>query len=284
MRCGLFLQNHRVLIINKEETEMTSSILDAVISTVVSTSKQELIPRYSKVCREHKTDGSIVTEADTVMQEKLQQSLLKLLPNSVVLGEEMSTEQQARALASGKSVWCLDPLDGTSNFAFGIPYFAVSLALIEDGRVSFGLVYDPVRDECFTAENTKAYLNNKIICIETTNLPLQQSTAIIDFKRLTNKLSVALVSNSPFASQRNFGASALDWCWLAVGRGHVYLHGSQNIWDYAAGQFVFECAGGKSQTFTGESVFKHALEKRSALAAVDAGLFKQWRKWIKPYV
>ncbi len=263
---------------------MNQSKLDNVINTIVCIAKEELIPRYNKVCRQHKKDGSIVTEADLVMQEKISQRLIQLFPDSVVLGEEMPTIQQADALASGQAVWCLDPLDGTSNFAFGIPYFAVSLALIENGRVSFGLVYDPVRDECFTATQAKACLNNNAISLEATGLELHQSTAIIDFKRLTKKLSVALVSGSPFASQRNFGASALDWCWLATGRGHVYLHGSQNIWDYAAGQFIFERCGGLSQTLSGEAVFKHALEKRSAIAAVDTTLFEQWCGWMQPYI
>ncbi len=263
---------------------MNKSKLDAVINIVICTAKEELIPRYTKVCRQHKKDGSIVTEADMVMQEKICQSLMQLFPDSIVLGEEMSPEQQASALASGQAVWCLDPLDGTSNFAFGIPYFAVSLAFIENGRVTFGLVYDPVRDECFTATKAKAYLNNGAISLASMDLELHQSTAIIDFKRLSKKLAVALVSDSPFASQRNFGASALDWCWLAIGRGHVYLHGSQNIWDYAAGQFIFERCGGQSQTLNNEPVFKHALEKRSAIAAVDTTIFEQWRDWLQPYV
>ncbi len=258
--------------------------LDVVINAVTSIAKEELVPRYAKVCRQHKKDGSIVTEADLVMQKKISQCLMQLFPDSVVLGEEMPVEQQTHALAGAKMVWCLDPLDGTSNFAFGIPYFAVSLALIEEGSVSFGLVYDPVRDECFSATKAAAYLNNKIINLAPTNLLLHQSTAIIDFKRLTKKLAVALVSDSPFASQRNFGASALDWCWLAIGRGHVYLHGSQNIWDYAAGQLIFNHCGGYSQTLDSEVVFKHALEKRSVIAAVDANLFEQWCNWIKPYI
>ncbi len=264
---------------------MNQSELKIVIDSVVCTAKEELLPCYNKVCRQHKKDGSIVTEADLLMQEKIQQNLLELFPDSVVLGEEMSAEQQTSALASGKAVWCLDPLDGTSNFSFGIPYFAVSLALIEEGHVSFGLVYDPVRDECFTATKANTFLNDNIINLATTGLTLHQSTAIIDFKRLTKKLSTALVSDSPsFASQRNFGASALDWCWLAVGRGHLYLHGSQNIWDYAAGQFIFEGCGGQSQTLDGEAVFKNALEKRSVIAAVDSALFKQWTGWIQPYI
>lgn len=267
--------------------KMNQSELDSVTNMLVRTAKEELVPRYNKVCREHKKDGSIVTEADLVMQEKIQKNLARLFPGMLVLGEEMSEEQQAQALITsrqhGQAVWCLDPLDGTSNFASGIPYFAVSLALIEDGRVSFGLVYDPIRDECFSATESSVCLNNTPVRLPVSGLSLHQSTAIIDFKRLTTRLSVALVSESPFASQRNFGASALDWCWLAVGRGHVYLHGNQNIWDYAAGQFIFERCGGQSQTFDGEPVFKYALEKRSVIAAVDAALFEQWYRWVKVF-
>ena len=72
-------------------------------------------------------------------------------PGTVFLGEEMAADEQARLLAAGQPVWCLDPLDGTANFAAGIPFFAVSLALIVAGEVVAGLVFDPARNECFSA-------------------------------------------------------------------------------------------------------------------------------------
>jgi myo-inositol-1(or 4)-monophosphatase len=73
---------------------------------------------------------------------------------------------------------------------------------------------------------------------------------------------------------------ALDWCWIAAGRCHVYLHGRQNIWDYAAGNLVLQEAGGHAMTLSGEPVFVSALQPRSAVAALDAALFEEWTRWL----
>jgi len=89
-----------------------------------------------------------------------------------------------------------------------------------------------------------------------------------------------MVSEIPYASQRSFGSVALDWCWLAMGRGHVYLHGRSKIWDYAAGNFIFNKAGGLSCTLEGESIFINELVGRSSVGAVDEALFKEWTNWI----
>lgn len=252
-----------------------------IINMIMSVAKDELLPRFEKISHQHKADGSIVTEADLAVQEKIESYLLSHYTSSVVLGEEMTEEEQELTFDSGQPVWCLDPLDGTSNFAFGIPYFAISLALIEKGKVTFGVVYDPIRDECFSAVANKALHNNNEIKCSLASIDLAKSTAIIDFKRLSSLLAINLVKTPPYASQRNFGASALDWCWLASGRGHVYLHGNQNIWDYAAGHFIFEQSGGVAKTLSEENVFVFKLEKRSMVAAVNVHLFEQWNDWIK---
>ena len=93
-------------------------------------------------------------------------------------------------------------------------------------------------------------------------------------------LGLRLVTKSPFRSQRSFGAVALDWCWLAAGRSHIYLHGRSKLWDYAAGNLIFHAAGGYSTTLTGESVFTRSLTPRSSVAAVDAQLFAAWTRWL----
>lgn len=242
---------------------------------------EELLPRFTTVSAELKSDGSIVTEADLSMQNRLQKELLDVFPDTTLLSEEMSIDEQRAALDSGQAVWCLDPLDGTSNFAAGIPYFAVSLSLIQNNEVIMGLVYDPVRDECFYADkNTPAMLNNNKLELVDDIKDISRAIAVVDLKRLESKLSIRLVQEQPFASQRNFGASALDWCWLAINRGQLYLHGKQNIWDYSAGHFIFQKAGGVSSTLEGESVFNNKLEGRSVVAAVNKFLFENWFKWI----
>lgn len=248
---------------------------------IVSVAEEELLPYFEKTDYQHKSDGSIVTEIDITVQQRIENYLTNNYPDSIVLGEEMSIQEQEHAFNGNQSIWCLDPIDGTSNFAFGIPYFAISLALIQNKEVVFGLVYDPIRKECFSAYDSKAYIDNTIIQPNTKYLELNKAMAIIDFKRLPSSLATNLVDKPPYASQRNFGASALDWCWLATGRGHVYIHGSQNIWDYAAGHFIFENCGGISKTLNEENIFKCRLEKRSVIAAANNALFKQWNTWIK---
>jgi len=248
---------------------------------VIPITRDELLSRFAKVKREHKADGSFLTEADLIMQQRIACELIKQWPGTVFLGEEMSLDEQTALLSSDKPVWCLDPLDGTSNFAAGIPYFSVSLALIESGKVTQALVYDPIRKECFTAnEENGAMLNDNPLKLTDAGVGLNHATGLIDFKRLDPGLATRLVTEKPYASQRSFGSVALDWCWLAAGRCHLYLHGSSHIWDYAAGNYIFHQAGGFSSTLNGEPIFIKKLQPRSSVAAIDKALFKAWSDWL----
>jgi len=138
-----------------------------------------------------------------------------------------------------------------------------------------------MRDEYFDASPEQgARLNGKPLRVRPTGLKLNQATALIDFKRLEKGLASRLVTQIPYASQRSFGSVALDWCWLAAGRCHVYLHGSSNIWDYVAGNYIFHAAGGFSASLDGEAIFTQALTPRSSVAAVDPQLFAAWTGWL----
>lgn len=255
---------------------MSYSLTD-LQTIVLPAARDELLPRFARVERRHKLDGSVLTDADLAMQERIAGQLQQQFPGTDFLGEEMTAAEQMQLLQSDKPVWCLDPLDGTSNFAAGIPYFCVSLALLQQGEVVLGLVYDPVRDECFSADAANgALLNGSPLATVASGLSLKRATALIDFKRLEPELARRLVSDIPYASQRSFGSVALDWCWLAAGRSHVYLHGRSNIWDYAAGNYIFLAAGGCASTLEGEPVFSHELVPRSSVAAVDQPLFSEW--------
>jgi len=255
--------------------------LSSLQDILVPAAREELLPRFARVEREHKVDGSVVTRADLVMQERVARQLLQQWPDTVFLGEEMAAAEQARLLAAERPVWCFDPLDGTSNFVAGIPFFCTSLALLQQAEVVLGLVYDPVRDECFAASRGQgALLNNRPLSVPASGLELRQTTGLIDFKRLDRDLAIRLVTDIPYASQRSFGSVALDWCWLAAGRGHLYLHGRSSLWDYAAGNLVFHLAGGYSTTLDGEPVFTRTLAPRSSVAAVDRPLFDAWTKWL----
>jgi len=255
--------------------------LSIIKNIIKHASVNELIPRYTQVTAEYKADGSLVTEADIAMQNAIAAALQEQYPDTILLSEEMSKEEQQQALVAQSPVWCLDPLDGTSNFAAGIPYFAVSLSLIHHQKVIMGVVYDPIRDEFFSASDAQAaQLNNESLQTNKSLTDIKKAIALIDFKRLKPELSTRLVQQQAFASQRNFGASALDWCWLAANRGQLYLHGRQNIWDYSAGQYIFEKAGGHSCTLDGETVFINQLKGRSVVAACNETLHSNWMDWI----
>lgn len=256
--------------------------INKVKSIVIKAAKEELLPRFTKVKRGIKADGTFLTEADLAVQHRIAEELQTNWPAILFLGEEMPAAEQQALLLSDKPLWVLDPLDGTSNYASGIPFYSVSLALIEQGQLSLGIVYDPERDECFYARKGEgAWLNEERLEAIDTGLKLKQSTGLIDFKRLAPELATRLATEIPYASQRSFGSVALDWCWIAIGRSHVYLHGKQNLWDYAAGHLILEEAGGQSCTLEGMTVFNNSLEPRSAVAALDKKLFVNWLDWLQ---
>jgi myo-inositol-1(or 4)-monophosphatase len=243
--------------------------------------REALMKRFQQVGSREKADGSLVTEADLVSQQTIGAGLAQRWPQAGFLAEEMTAAEQQQALADQtRALWVLDPLDGTTNYAAGMPFFAISLALLEHGRVRFGMVHDPVRAECFWAEAGQgAWLNGRPLLLHN-NRPaqLRDCVAIIDYKRLANPLAFALVSQAPFRSQRSLGSVALEWCWLAAGRGSLYLHGAQSLWDYAAGRLIFQQAGG---ALPADGLTQPSLGKREAHAAGNAALLQQWSAYLQ---
>ena len=257
---------------------MNSIIVDAIIKIA----QEELPYRFANVTRSFKEDGSFLTEADLSVQQRIQELLKEQFPDIGFLGEEMSIEDQNIALLNPHGVWILDPIDGTSNFSAGIPYYAVSLAYIKERRIEWGMVYDPERNECFTASRGKgAFLNGEPLLKKKNDVSIANSTAVIDFKRLSSELATRIASQPPYSSQRSFGGVALDWCWLAAGRFHLYLHGKQNIWDYAAGNLIFNEVGGKACTLQSKPIYDFSLKPRSAVAALDDDLYADWCDYLK---
>lgn len=246
---------------------------------------QEILPRFRVEGAMTKADGSLVTLADLKTQAFILGELQTLFPAWPVLGEEMSPETQAAMLADGQSrLWCLDPLDGTSNFAGGFPFFAISLALLEAGQVRWGLVLDPVRDECFVAERGQgAWLNGVPLPKPARSAELKDCLALVDLKRLPPALLSRLGREAPYRSQRSLGAVALEWCWLAAGRAQLYLHGGQRLWDYAAGSLIANEAGVSSQMLPPHqepASPSGALAPQRAVAAANQKLLDHWRAWV----
>jgi len=259
-----------------------SAMLKAVVAAVKLVAAEEIMPRYLKVAHQRKSDGSLCTEADMAAQRALIKKLQAIL-NVPVLGEEMTAAEQRALWQSGNDgLWCIDPIDGTSNFVRGLPYFAVSVALLREGRSVLGVVYDPVAEEVFAAEQDKgAFLNGEKLLGRETAGSLELALAGIDLKRLNAKLAGQLAACPPYSSQRNFGASTLDWCYTAAGRYDVYLHGGQKLWDYAAGVLILQESGGHACCIEHDDFARGDIWQRSVIAASDKKLFGEWKNWIR---
>lgn len=243
------------------------------------------MPRFRKVTARAKEDGSLVTDADFAVQERIARALRENWPDVAFLGEEMSDVRHQALLSarSDRALWVLDPLDGTINFSSGVPAFCVSLARLDAQGVELALIYDPNHQECFCARRGEgAWLNGlPLNAADEFERGLQECMAEVDLKRLSESMRTALVQQQPFRSQRNFGSGALDWVWLAAGRFQLYLHGGQKLWDYAAGSLIFKEAGGVAVSLEGDEVFNGTLVPRSVVGAINPDLAKQWQTWLK---
>ncbi|HRJ54066.1 MAG TPA: inositol monophosphatase family protein [Candidatus Thiothrix moscowensis] len=246
--------------------------------------REEILPRFERVGYSLKQDGSVLTEADLATDRRVRAFLHEHWPDIAFLSEEMEREEQERLLRESDALWCLDPLDGTSNFAAGIPLFASSLALIRQGEVVLALSYDPLRDEMFTAQRGQgAWLNGRRLQCQSTGFKLRNAVAVVDFKRLGDELKCALMKHPPYGSQRNIGSCVLEWAWMAANRGQLYLHGGMKLWDLAAGTLILSEAGGHACTLQGEPVFKAAMETRSVVVSPDPELFAAWLHYLQEH-
>ncbi len=257
-----------------------SEVLEALKCLVVKVAREELLPRQTGGDIHYKADGSVVTEADLAIQSRLAEELRGLLPDIPLLGEEMEASDQLSLLTQAREgLWCLDPLDGTNNFATGLPVYSISIALLRQGVPWLGLVYDPCRGELFSAlKGQGAWLNDRPLGVQSFGRPLRRALAVIDFKRLPKDLARDLISQPPTHSWRYLGSGAIEWCWLAAGRCHVYLHGQQKLWDFAAGALVFMETGGVAMTLEGRPLFPATRLSASVVAAADAALFEAWTR------
>ena len=248
--------------------------------------RSEILPRFQHPDARAKADGSLVTAADVGTQAFILAELRDRFPGVPVLGEEMTAQEQGALLAGAQgNIWCLDPLDGTSNFAGGFPFFGISLALLEGGQARMGLVLDPVRDECFAAERgVGAWLNGQPLRGAPATDALKDALALVDIKRLPAELLMCLGGDAPYRSQRSLGAVALEWCWLAAGRAQLYLHGGQRLWDWAAGRLIASEAGVQSLLLSpggGKVPVDLSLEPCMAVAAANPALLEQWTAWLR---
>ena len=261
--------------------EITVHFAARAIEAVRAVAATEILPRYRSVVALRKDDGSLVTEADFAAQRALARRLAQI-EGAPVLGEEMTSSDQEAIAQRGGRYWCVDPIDGTTNFSTGFPFFAVSVALMQDERPVFGTIYDPIADEAFYAvRGAGAWLNHGPLAAPAREPPLGEALAEVGLRREQAHLRHALKARAPYGRRITSGSSALSWCHLAVGRVDLYLHAGQKVWDYAAGALILEESGGSCSTLETDDFWAGPYWTRSVIAARTPSLFTQWRDWVR---
>lgn len=200
---------------------------------------------------DHKGSINIVTDVDLASEKLIREAIATYYPRHEVLGEEGGLSK-----SGSEYRWIVDPLDGTTNYAHGYPIFCVSIALECKGEIVLGVVYDPMRDELFTAERGGgAALNNRPIHVSKTAELMQGllSTGFpydIKTSKLTNLDHWANFAMNAQALRRD-GAAALDLCYVACGRFDGFWELNLSPWDTAAGALIVTEAGGRVTNFSG---------------------------------
>jgi myo-inositol-1(or 4)-monophosphatase len=227
---------------------------------------------YAKgVETEYKGDVDLVTEADRASEALIRERLTAAFPAHGIYGEEGTRDQMESEFR-----WYVDPLDGTTNFAHGFPVFCVVLGLerraeglgaAEDGEMTAGVIYDPLRDEMFAAERGRgAWLNGRQIHVSKT-ASLQEALTATGFPSHKRHVSpnIHFYQELTLRSHgvRRAGSAALDLAYVACGRLDGFWEFHLNPWDTSAGYLLVEEAGGRVTHFDGG---KFTLDSREVLA------------------
>lgn len=222
-----------------------------MLNVATRTARQagDIIRRYTNKVENlrihNKDENDFVTEVDRQAEQVIVSALKKAYPDHAILGEESGQLGADDAVYQ----WIIDPLDGTTNFIYGMPHFAVSIALKERGRLLVGVVYDPLKDEMFAAaRGDGATLNNRKVRVSArpslhnallgTGVPFRKDQDLELYLRTMR----ALLPDT--AGMRRPGSAALDLAYVACGRFDGFWEFGLNEWDMAAGALLIQEAGG----------------------------------------
>ncbi|MFP4473149.1 MAG: inositol monophosphatase family protein [Candidatus Omnitrophota bacterium] len=201
------------------------------------------------------TSYNLVTEADTASEKEIIAVIKENYPEHGIMTEEGGSETSASPFT-----WVIDPLDGTNNYASGIPFFCTSVALAHEGRPVLGVIYDVIHDEMFYAEKGEgAFLNDQPICVNDVR-DMAEALLITGFYYDRGEEMLKTLDNMrKFFEQdimglRRFGAAALDLCYVACGRAAGFWEYKLNPWDFAAAMLILQEAGGRITDQQGRDV------------------------------
>ena len=238
------------------ELEVAVAAAEAAGEVLRSSFGREQTVRY-------KGEVDLVTEVDERAEGVIGEVLREAFP-----GYGMLAEEGGRRLGEGDSRWIVDPLDGTTNYAHGLPIFAVSIALERGGEVVLGVVHDPMRGETYVAERGGgATLNGEPIRVSDTDEPIRALLVTgFPYDRADMGAAVELFGRLTELTQgvRRLGAAALDLCYVAAGRLDAYYEKGLHAWDVAAGSLILKEAGGRITDYRGREV---DLEGREIVAS-----------------
>jgi myo-inositol-1(or 4)-monophosphatase len=212
-----------------------------------------------------KNANDFVTEVDQAAEQAIIETLLSAYPGHGIWAEESGREHGAK---DSEFVWIIDPLDGTTNFIHGLPVYCVSIALAVKGKVEQAVVYDPTRNDLFTATKGRgAFLNDRRIRVSkrtqlkdaliSTGFPYRPGD---NFNNYLNMMGDVMKRTSGL---RRPGAAALDLAYVAAGYTEAFFETGLQPWDVAAGSLLVTEAGGLVGNFTGEADF---LDQQECLA------------------
>ena len=235
--------------------------------------------RYGQQIQIHqKGEIDLVTEVDRSCEDAILDVLRSRCP-----GHDIVTEETQLARTGSRYVWFTDPLDGTTNYAHGYPFFCVSVALTIDGQPAAGAVYDPIKEELFTAERGGgARLNGRPLRVSSTTA-LLRSLLVTGFPYdlrddLRAKLRLFNLFMGHARAIRRDGAAALDLCYLAAGRVDGFWEERLQPWDMMAGTLMVEEAGGRVTRFDGSPVGLRADEVLAANPALHEAMLHVLRE------
>lgn len=206
-----------------------------------------------------KSRAEILTDMDVASERLLVERIAAQFPEHHIITEEGGGREQ-----NSPWVWVIDPLDGTNNYAHGVPFFAVSLAVLHEHSLAYGVVYDVMHDECFTASyDGPALLNNQPLQVSRIGeLRHAQLSTGFPYDRWSRPdTNVPEVQSLVMQCQdlRRMGAAAIDLCYVAAGRHEGHWEVELKPWDSAAGALIVQRAGGRVTNLDGSafSPWKH---------------------------